>query len=100
MPGQMAGLSGAAAVLEPARPAVELPVAVPIPARETPAAAASTPAGPSLQRAAEIGTAVAPAALASPRPTPPALAAPQGILVSPVWTPPPASITQVLSPQQ
>src|SRR5258706_3429274 len=54
MPGQMAGLSGAAAVLEPARPAVELPVAVPIPARETPAAAASTPAGPSLQRAAAI----------------------------------------------
>ena len=99
MPGQIAGLSGAASVLEPSRPAPTAPLITPLPARAAASAAASIT--PPVQRVAEA--AGAPARAATPawvNPAVPPASAPAGILVAPAWSQPAARMTQVLSPQQ
>ena len=93
MPGQIAGLSGAAAILEPVRPPAVPPVVVPSTAREAPAAT-STPAVPPVQRTGEPGTPATIPALGLARPAPPAITPPAP--VAPAWPQPPATITQVL----
>ena len=101
MPGQIAGLSGAGAVLEPSRAAPVAPQVTPFLARETAPAPGAAATPPPVQRAIDAAGAPAPAAaptLASPSVS--AAGQRQGILVSPVWTEPRGSITQVLSPEQ
>jgi Domain of unknown function (DUF4157) len=98
MPGQVASLSGEAAVLEPSRPPSIPPTVVP-----TPAAAAPEMALP----AAQVLRAIQPASSLTAAPvipaTGPAAAPPPvtpGFQPTPFWSPQIAPMTRVLSPEQ
>ena len=96
MPGQVAGLSGAAAVLEPSRPPAAQPVVA-----ATPAATASetpgTAALPQLTAEATHAPSVLPVNAAAT--AAPVSAAPPGYHAAAVWSPQPGPMTRVLPPE-
>lgn len=101
MPGQIAGLSGAAAVLEPSRPPAIQPIIVPSIVSPPATAPVGPPPAAPLQRAVDSASLPAQVRAAAPQGPIAALPVlPLGAQAPAAWTQPPAAITQVLSPAQ